>query len=107
MWRDVSLIREEQGLRSALATVHALYEQLYSDPCEQVEHSWSYKRAVQMQETINMLRAAELVIIAALQRRESRGSHWRSDYQESDERLAHLHYVLQPVQEASEVMVHV
>jgi L-aspartate oxidase len=107
MWRDVSLIREEQGLRSALATVHALYEQLSGSKHEQAVHSWSYERAVRAQETINMLHTAELVIIAALQRRESCGSHWRSDYQESDERLAHLHYVLQPVQEASEVMAHV
>ncbi len=35
-------------------------------------------------ETMNMLQVAELVIVAALERRESRGSHWRLDYQTSD-----------------------
>ncbi len=42
---------------------------------------------------ILMLKSAELVIAAALERRESRGSHWRSDYQRQDERLAQTHYV--------------
>ena len=32
-------------------------------------------------ETINMLTISELVVAASLQRRESRGSHWRSDYE--------------------------
>jgi succinate dehydrogenase/fumarate reductase flavoprotein subunit len=44
-----------------------------------------------------MLQVAELVIAAALERRESRGSHWRQDYQASDERLAKHHYAFQRV----------
>jgi len=32
-----------------------------------------------------------------LQRRESRGSHWRGDYPQADERLTRVHYVLQPM----------
>ena len=35
--------------------------------------------AAEWLETVNMLKVAELVIAAALQRRESRGSHWRLD----------------------------
>jgi succinate dehydrogenase/fumarate reductase flavoprotein subunit len=46
-------------------------------------------------ETENMLTVAGLVIEAALQRCESRGSHWRSDFPETDEALAGYHYVLQ------------
>jgi L-aspartate oxidase len=45
-------------------------------------------------ETRNMLQVAELVIAAALQRRESRGSHWRRDYEALDETLAACHFVL-------------
>jgi succinate dehydrogenase/fumarate reductase flavoprotein subunit len=45
-----------------------------------------------MAETTNMLLIAELVINAALQRRESRGSHWRSDYASLDETLTGVHY---------------
>ncbi|HEY4033794.1 MAG TPA: hypothetical protein VGL94_07525, partial [Ktedonobacteraceae bacterium] len=48
-------------------------------------------------ETCNMLRIAELVIAAALERRESRGSHWRRDYQFLDENLAMHHFAFQPL----------
>ena len=49
----------------------------------------------QQVELVNMLQVAGLVIEAALQRRESRGSHWRSDYQALDEALASRRYVFQ------------
>jgi succinate dehydrogenase/fumarate reductase flavoprotein subunit len=42
-----------------------------------------------------MLLVAELVIAAALKRRESRGSHWRADYQSMDANLAGQHNVFQ------------
>ena len=53
-----------------------------------------------------MLKVAELVIAAALQRRESRGSHSRLDYPAPNEMLTGRHYVFQPVLEgiAKEVM---
>ena len=44
-----------------------------------------------------MLKVAELVIAAALQRRESRGSHSRLDYPVLNEMLTGRHYVFQPV----------
>src|SRR5207248_7889865 len=47
-------------------------------------------------ETVNMLKVAELVIAAALQRRESRGSHWRLDFNTHDDTLTGCHYVFQP-----------
>jgi len=42
-----------------------------------------------------MLIVAELVIAAALQRCESRGSHWRRDYEALDETLNGCHYAFQ------------
>jgi L-aspartate oxidase len=36
----------------------------------------------------NMLTTAKLIAVAALQRKESRGGHFRSDYPTLDERLA-------------------
>jgi L-aspartate oxidase len=44
-----------------------------------------------------MLQIAELVITAALERCESRGSHWRLDYQFSDENLANCHFAFLPL----------
>ena len=48
------------------------------------------------QETLNMLLVAKLVIAAALERRESRGSHWRLDYPSLDENLTAKHYAFHP-----------
>jgi aspartate oxidase len=42
-----------------------------------------------------MLLVAELVIVAALERRESRGSHWRLDYPSAAQSLERQHYVFQ------------
>ncbi len=52
-------------------------------------------------ETKNMLQVAELVVAASLERRESRGSHWRQDYQSPNERLAKHHYAFQRVRSDS------
>ncbi len=89
MWQYVSLRREREGLLTArdhVKTLQALVleasdNERQSSPC--------------LAETINMLQVAELVITAALERRESRGSHWRSDHQGSDDLLAGRHYAFQ------------
>jgi succinate dehydrogenase/fumarate reductase flavoprotein subunit len=47
-----------------------------------------------------MFKVAELVIAAALHRRESRGSHWRGDHATLDPALTGCHYVLQPLNTA-------
>ena len=89
MWQYASLCRDEQGLLEARHRVQALNQSLPAlvsigneDPAYLTR--WA--------ETRNMLLMAELVIIAALQRRESRGSHWRSDYNRLDESLTGFHY---------------
>jgi L-aspartate oxidase len=86
MWQYVSLCRDEEGLLEAKRKVQALRRQLSEHWSEQGEN------AVRRAETINMLLAAELVVAAALQRRESRGSHWRLDYQDAEQRLDGHHY---------------
>ncbi len=88
MWQYVSLVRNEQGLLKARQRVQELRQVL----------AFTANTSIYVQqrlETINMLRVAELVIASALQRHESRGSHWRSDYSATDERLATQHFVLQ------------
>lgn len=95
MWQYVSLRRNEDGLQEAHARLHALEARLlatHSTVESSVAPAWH--------ETVNMFKVAELVIAAALQRRESRGSHWRSDYDLLDPALEGCHYVLQPVRTA-------
>lgn len=87
MWQYVSLRRDAEGLILARQQICAM-RALVSRMSEQDSQSF---------ETVNMLQVAELVIVAALERRESRGSHWRSDYQASDVQMASQHFVFKPL----------
>lgn len=109
MWQYVSLRRDQTGLLEARQQLHALRHDLLQT--EPVASPQPLERAA-WRETVNMFKSAELVIAAALQRRESRGSHWRSDYPDNNEQLAQTHYVFQPtpaldgaVQQLQEVSV--
>ncbi len=98
MWRYVSLRRDEEGLLAARAAINTLTQNLLETyppahnaaPTAPADPAWH--------ETVNLFKVAELVIAAALHRRESRGSHWRSDYNSLDASLTNHHYVLHPVQ---------
>ena len=110
MWQYVSLCRDEEGLLEARRRVHALKQSLPA--ALDAEHSGAAHLA-QWAETRNMLLMAELVIIAAMQRRESRGSHWRRDYETLDASLTGRHFayvqettVLTPENPRKEVIAH-
>jgi L-aspartate oxidase len=89
MWQYVSLCRDRDGLLDAHRQVQSLHQQLL--------RSTRYQCDKECLETCNMLQIAELVIVAALERRESRGSHWRLDYQSLDHHLAMRHFAFQPL----------
>ena len=89
MWQYVSLCRDEEGLLQAKAHLQTLYAQLVANQHNQSATGTGYA------ETMNMLQVAELVVVAALERRESRGSHWRLDYQTSDPQQIGRHYAFQ------------
>ncbi len=74
MWQYVSLQRDRQGLLEATQQLHSLRNHMLA--IESVPQN----NALEWLETVNMLKVAELVIAAALQRRESRGSHSRLDH---------------------------
>jgi len=92
MWQYVSLCRDHDGLLEAKRRVEALWNAL--PPAGTTEYTGEQVVPQQL-ELVNMLQVAELVIEAALQRQESRGSHWRSDYQAPDEAQASRRYVFQ------------
>jgi L-aspartate oxidase len=92
MWQYVSLSRDEQGLLTARREVQSLRHALIA--MERTGEQLAPGR-VHWAETLNMALVAELVIAAALERRESRGSHWRADYQSAHDELAGYHYAFQ------------
>ena len=68
MWENVGLVRDGTGLSSALHDIDRLHEKL----------------APGSSPTRNMLEVGRLIARSALQRTESRGAHYRSDYPEPD-----------------------
>jgi len=72
MYSNVGLVRSQAGLREALARLDEL-TQSFGDAQGELR---------------NLLIVGRLIADAALQRRESRGSHYRSDYPQTDEAFA-------------------
>lgn len=78
MWRDVGIERDAQGLESALQRVE--FWDRYVGPLE-----FNQIKGWELQ---NMLLVAQLIIRAAVERRETRGVHTRSDFPDTSADLA-------------------
>jgi fumarate reductase (CoM/CoB) subunit A len=75
MWNNVGIIREKTELEKALEQLRApLPQAAVENPAD----------LIKLLEYRNMHLIAEMVCIAALQRNESRGSHYRTDYSEEN-----------------------
>lgn len=74
MWRYVGLVRNENGMRHALKTLNELYSKYGHPPAR--------RDAIEL---ANMIECAWLVARSAIERQESRGAHFRSDYPELSE----------------------
>lgn len=72
MWDDVGIVRSEHSLNNALKNLARLSAQLSlsNAPCR-----WEFERA-------NMILVADIIVRAALSRKESRGAHYRTDFPE-------------------------
>ncbi|HEY9227787.1 MAG TPA: hypothetical protein VIP11_14115, partial [Gemmatimonadaceae bacterium] len=64
MWENAGIARTARGLRTALERLAEIGQRLPPGATEE----------------LNMLQTAQLVVEAALLRRESRGGHYRADY---------------------------
>ncbi len=100
MWEHVSLYRNEPGLQQAEQALKRLLEEAADsgaiEKARAAEEAAENSRTASFAdyETSNMLQVASLIIAAARQRRESRGSHYRSDYPAADPALAGQHTLL-------------
>lgn len=81
MWKNVAIIRNEEGLKAALKRIDELKEMSKN---MRISGIMSYNNdLLDALEIIKMLDVAELVAKSALLRRESRGAHYREDYPET------------------------
>ena len=85
MTEECSVFRNGKTLEDALGQVHQLKKRLLNVGLTNKSRVFNYE----LQEALelgNMLRVAEVIVYSALQRQESRGAHFRSDYpQRNDE----------------------
>lgn len=80
MWDYCSLVREEKGLEEALRLIKQIKTDDLPRVCVTDPFSIYNKALVEAVEASNMVDLAEMIIGGAVRRKESRRSHYRSDY---------------------------
>jgi len=85
MWESVGIVRNGEELSRALAEVEAMLAAVPGSPATDPPHSAVVARTLDAVESRNMLEVGRLIVASALQRRESRGLHYRSDYPGPDD----------------------
>jgi succinate dehydrogenase / fumarate reductase flavoprotein subunit len=91
MWEKCGVVRDDQGLRQGLAEIEALRETAADVDVRPGAEGWTdLAHALDLRAG---LVAAEATVRGAIERRESRGAHNRSDYPELDPALQRNFYV--------------
>ena len=89
-YKFAGIERSEHGLSSALEQVHGMQHELHRMGV--LDSSSVYNtNLIEFLEFSNMLTLAEVMLVAMLERRESRGAHAREDYRERDDDLYAKH----------------
>jgi fumarate reductase (CoM/CoB) subunit A len=84
MWDKVGIIRDKEGLERAVAETKALMEEAQHGVALEYKGDRFNRELVDHWELLSMAKLANLIASAALKREESRGSHWREDFPETD-----------------------
>jgi fumarate reductase (CoM/CoB) subunit A len=84
MWENCALVRDRQGLISALGAVEEMKRHSVPDLCVPTPSRIYNKPFVEALEAKNMVYLAEMVLRAAIMREESRGAHYRTDFPKKD-----------------------
>ena len=80
MWDGAGIFRSEETLMNALSEVEKLKAAFHRTNKCISKSEYEFR---------NMLTVAEMVIISALKRKESRGAHYRTDYLQTNEKAIH------------------
>ncbi|HYM49670.1 MAG TPA: FAD-binding protein [Candidatus Limnocylindrales bacterium] len=91
MQEGAGIARDERGLRTCLDRIHELrarQERIHVQGSRRFNPGWHTARDLRFMITI-----AEAIVRAALERRESRGAHWRLDYPQQDAALGRVNFL--------------
>jgi len=88
LWKNVSVSRTEKGLISTLDLILSLKNKCNNWANMFIEGD--FIKTKQIAELNNFLLAAHSVVLAALKREESRGTHYRLDYPKHDDKLYYI-----------------
>ncbi len=80
MWDYVGIVRTSKRLHRALSRVTLLKKEID-------EYYWNFKVEAKLLELRNVVQTAEIVILCALQRHESRGLHFTLDFKNKSEEI--------------------
>lgn len=84
LFKEAGILRDNPSLMKALDYAHYLYDKSVGLHCVNKERSLNVELS-SIIEFKNSLLVAEAMILSALERHESRGVHFRSDYPETDD----------------------
>jgi len=91
-YKNVGIIRNEKNLKEALAFVKKTQDDLSLMGVSDASDTYN-TNLVEFLEFINMLNLSETIIISALNRKESRGAHFRSDFTQPDDKRYKTHTI--------------
>ncbi|MBW1800102.1 MAG: FAD-binding protein [Deltaproteobacteria bacterium] len=86
MWRYLGPVRQGGGIRKAISAIDYIRKEGLPQLCLGSNHFQYNRERVELCEVTFMVKAAAMIALSALDREESRGSHYRTDYPAPDDR---------------------